>query len=191
MKKNNNSRRAEIRLNSISPLELWEGLGLAQPREEKGLSSDVFSADFLDDESREAFKAFREDCPFDGDFEQEIGYYGSNSDIIPSDKGGLFVWSLLNEYSKRREQKLSSLNNVFKDELSESINEIAEKFGVSFEDDDFDQVCRFLAKKELIRTSRDSVRITRRLSALFHEKYKAWLVFWEKLNRKRLSFRFF
>ena len=193
MKKKTDIPRNEVHLSSISPFELWERLGLAQPREEKELNPDVFSPDFLDEENLAAFEAFRKDCPFDVD-DQDSGFFGSISDVVSSDKGGLFLWALLNEYSKRLEKKLSSINVVFKDELYESITQVGDRYGIDFEEEDLDRVCRFLSKKGLIRSSRDSIRITRRLSKLFHEKFQAWLAFWlaiEIKNQRVLSSDFF
>ena len=54
--------RSEIKFSSISPRELWRKFGFTQPKS-ASVSGEIFSLEFMDDESRKAFEAFRQDCP--------------------------------------------------------------------------------------------------------------------------------
>ena len=163
-------QRAEIPLSSLSPVEIWERLGLAQPREEKE-PEEIFSKSFRSEESRRAFEAFRQDCPLEDE--------PVTMEFIPSIKGGVFLISLLKECARRspREKKMSSTNHIFKDDVEKRMAKEGRKNHISFENEEFDKIARFLKGKHLVALSRDGIRITRTFSSLFHEAYGAWLVF--------------
>ena len=116
---------AEIQFSSISPLELWEKLGLAQPsvRKERKRPEILFSTQFLSEEEKRAYAAFREDCPWYDDCEVD-----DVTTISPA-KGSLFLWALLQENSKRskKEKKLSSINHIFKDDMWSTIRRKGKK----------------------------------------------------------------
>lgn len=165
---------AEIRFSSISPTELWDRLGLAQPSDKKE-PIEVFSLDSMDPEDKKIFEAFRKDCPCPMDVADE-----ATEVIIPSNKGSLFVWALLKQCSNRSKtnKKLSSVNHLFKDDVARTARYAGKKLGVAIDELDFDRICCYLQQKHLVETSQDGIRITRQLASLFHEKYEAWLVFW-------------
>ena len=106
MKVKANQPRAEIKFSSLSPLEIWEKLGLAQPSVEKKGTDEISLPPFQDEESRKAFEAFRMDC---GMVQEE----GPEVIQISNTKGSLFIWALLKEMSKRS-KKLSSFPNTSK-----------------------------------------------------------------------------
>ena len=166
---------AEIQFSSISPLELWDRLGLAQPRVETEQDEvfDPLFSQFLDEESMAAYAAFKEDCLTSEDFETE------NVVLISSEKGSLFLWALLHENGKRskKEKKLSSINHIFKDDMLATIRRKGKKIRVSFDEEDFDTIASFLQNKSLVRTSENGIRVTQKFAKLFHERYNAWLVF--------------
>lgn len=166
----------EIQFSSISPLELWERLGLAQPsvkKEPRRTELNLFPTQFLSEEDMRAYAAFMEDCPLFDDYEME--------DVITISpaKGSLFLWALLQENGKRsrKAKKLSSINHILKDDMWSTIRRKGKKVKVPFEEEDFDTIASFLQKKNLVRTSKEAIRITRMFTKLFHEKYKAWVVF--------------
>lgn len=168
-----NKRETEIKFSSISPLELWENLGLAQPsRKKEQKMEEIFSLDSLDQESRMAFEAFRQDCPLE---EEEM----EERFTIKSEKGSLFIWALLKQCSNRSKthKKLSSICHLFKDDVFATARYVGRKYKISFEEKDFDEISKFLVNKDLVRTSKDGIRITRKVASLFHQKYHAWLVF--------------
>lgn len=171
----------EIRFSAIVLQELWGKLGLTQTRSQEGLNEwdEMFSppSQFMDDESRLAFEAFRADFS-----EMSSGISSEKSPstgeiFISEDKGSLYIWALLFEIGK--EKKLSSLRYVFKDEVAGTILQKGQKLGIAFEAQDFDEISSFLHSKGLIRTSEEGVRITERFHQLFHEKFGAWLDFSE------------
>ena len=164
---------AEVAFSSLSSLELWEKLGLAQPRVEKKSTGGIFSPPpFQDGESRAAFEAFLEDC------DMMIQEEEPELIQISNEKGSLFIWGLLKEESKRKSKKLSSLNHLFKDKVLKTIIQESRRQNVTFEDEDFDVISQYLQEKHLVATSEDGIRITRCYFAdLFHEKYGARLVF--------------
>lgn len=171
MNENTNQPRVEIKFSSLSSLELWERLGLSQPRVEKKSTGEIFSPPrFRDEESKMAFEVFRQDCDISQEEEQEDAVQ------ISEDKGGLFIWALLKEESKRS-KKLSSVNHLFKNDVLKTMSRKGVRIGVEFEEADLDEICHYLEQKGLIKTSKDAIRITRKFASLFHEKYGAWLVF--------------
>lgn len=171
MKVSTDKPGVDINFNSLSPLELWEKLGLAQPSGEKKSTGDFFSppSSFQDEESRMAFEAFLSDCDMVPEEEQEAV-------PISKEKGSLFIWALLEEESKRSE-KLSSVNHLFKDDVFKSAIQKGKSIEVDFDEEDFDEISSYLEEKHLIRTATEAIRITRYFTALFHKKYGAWLVF--------------
>lgn len=160
---------AEILFSSISPTELWDRLGLAQPSDKKELKEDM--PHFSSEESRLAYEAFREECPQETEISEEMS--------IPSDKGSLFIWALLKQCSKRSktDKKLSSVNHLFKDDVARTARYTGKRLGIQIDEEDFDNICSYLQQKRLVATSRDSIRITKHFTELFHERYNAWLVF--------------
>lgn len=169
MKVKTNQPRAEIKFSSLSPLEIWEKLGLAQPSVEKKGADEVSLLQFQDEESRKAFEAFRMDC---GMVQEE----GPEVIQISNTKGSLFIWALLKEESKRS-KKLSSVNHLFKDDVFKTISQKSKRMNVEFDEADFDEISKYLEDKRLIKTSIAAIRITRNFASLFHERYFAWLVF--------------
>ncbi|MBQ5944837.1 hypothetical protein IJL65_00025 [bacterium] len=174
MKVNRNQQPlAEIEFNSLSPLELWEKLGLTQPRVEKKSTGEIFlPPSFQDEESKMAFEAFRKDCDMIQEEEPETIH-------ISSEKGSLFIWALLKEESKRskKSKKLSSVNHLFKEDVFQSIIRKGRCTKVDFDEMNFDEISDYLEERHLIKTSTAAIRITRNFATLFHEKYGAWLVF--------------
>lgn len=169
----NQQTLAEVKFSSISSTELWEKLGLTQPRVEKKSDGKIFSPpSFQDEESKMAFEAFCRDCDTEAR-EEEL-----ETTQIPNDKGSLFIWGLLKEESKRKSKKLSSLNHLFKDKVFKTIVQESRRKKITFEEEDFDVISEYLEKKHLVTTSKHGIRITRDYFAdLFHEKYSGWLVF--------------
>lgn len=162
---------AEVKFSSLSSLELWEKLGLAQPRVEKKSTGEIFSPPpFQDEESRLAFEAFRQDCDIETQ-EEEPGTIQ-----ISNEKGSIFIWSLLKEQSKRKSKKLSSVHHLFKDKVFETISRESGRKKVTFYEEDFDVISNYLEEKHLVKTSTAGIRITRGLEKLLHEKY-GWIEF--------------
>ena len=163
-------RQTEVKLSSLSPVEIWERLGLAQPRDEKE-PEEIFSENFLDEESRRAFETFRQDCPLEKE--------PVTMEFISSKKGGIFLISLLKECARRSpsEKKKSSVNYIFKDDVEKRMAKEGRKSHISFDNEEFDKIAKFLKEKHLVALSRDGIRITRTFSALFHQSYGARLVF--------------
>ncbi len=172
----------KIRFSAIVLQELWGKLGLTQTRSQEGLNEwgEMFSppSQFMNDESRLAFEAFRVDF---SEMSSEISSEKSPSTegeiFIPEIKGSLFIWALLFEIGKEKE--LSSLRYVFKDEVTGTILQKGRELGILFEAGDFDEICSYLQTKRLIRTSVEGVRITPEFHHLFHKKFGAWLDFSE------------
>lgn len=169
MKKIKERPEAEIKFSSLSPLELWEKLGLTQPSVEKESTNIFPPPPFWDDESRKAFEAFRMDC---GMVQEE----GPEVIQISNTKGSLFIWALLKEMSKRS-KKLSSVNHLFKDDVFKTISQKSKRMNVDFDEADFDEISEYLEDKHLVKTSTAAIRITRYFAPLFHENYGARLVF--------------
>ena len=171
MKKTKERPKAKIKFSSLSPLELWEKLGLTQPSVEKESASIFPPPPFRDDESRRAFEAFREDCDVTEEEKEEVAQ-------ISNEKGSLFIWALLEEEAKRS-RKLSSVNHLFKEDVLECISQKSQEMTpkVEFEEQDFDEISAYLEGKNLIKTATEAIRITRGFAKLFHEKFGAWLVF--------------
>lgn len=171
--------RAEIKFSSISPLELWRMFGLTQPeREDGGLVSDdeIFSLDFMDDESEEsrrAFEAFKQDCPCQV-YESE----GENCVYIEPNQCGLVMYALMYLNGHRgKKKKLSSVNYIFKDELWDRTKKEGKRYQIPIEEKDLDDIALFLQSQGLVRTSRGAIRITQHFTDRFHEAYHAWLTF--------------
>lgn len=172
MKKTKERPEAEIKFSSLSPLELWEKLGLTQPSVEKESTNIFPPPPFWDDESKKAFEAFCKDCDTESREEEPETIQISN------DKGSLFIWGLLKEESKRKSKKLSSANYLSKDNVLKTIIQESRRNNITFEEGDFDVISEYLKEKHLVATSNYEIRITRGYFAdLFHEKYGAWLVF--------------
>lgn len=160
----------EIKFSSISPLELWRKFGLAQPNDEL-VSGEIFSLDFVDDESRKAFEAFRHDCPCPVyESEEENGVQ-----IVP-DQCGLVLYSLM-YLNGHRGKKLSSTNHIFKDELWSRVRKEGKKFQIPIEEQDLDDIASFLQDEGLVRTSQGAIRITQNFAERFHHAYHGWLTF--------------
>ena len=164
-----NQPRDEITFSSLSPLEIWEKLGLAQPSVEKKSTGEMFLPSFQDEECRMAFEAFRQDC---GMGQEEV----QETIQISNEKGSLFIWALLKEESKRS-KKLSSVNHLFKDDVFRTVSQKSKRTKVDFDEMDFDEISKYLEDRHLVKTSTAAIRITRNFASLFHEKYGAWLVF--------------
>lgn len=163
---------AEIKLSAIKPVELWKKLGLEQLLEPFSLQEPT---KFADEESKKAYEAFISDF---------LGEKSISNDLTPisSEKGGVFIWSLLNEQSKRcPKSKLSSKKLFFTDKLFESICKKTKEKGCrlnsNFSKRDFEDIILYLERKRLVYTLGDAVRITKHLTELLHKKYGAWLVF--------------
>lgn len=159
----------EIQFSTINPLELWKNLGLEQ------LSEPMLQdpTDFEDDEARRAYEAFKND--FNGEKK-------ASRDLITivSDKGSIFIWSLLKEVSKRSPMpKLSSKKFLFKDNLFKRICKKMEecRAGITFSEKDFEDIILYLESRRLVLTSTDGIRATQHFAELFHRSYNAWLVF--------------
>ena len=162
---------AEVKFSSLSSLELWEKLGLAQPRVEKKSTGEFFSPPpFQDEENRAAFEAFLQDCDI------AIQEEEPETIQISNEKGSIFIWSLLKEQSKRKSKKLSSVHHLFKDKVFETISRESGRKKITFYEEDFDVISNYLEEKDLVKTSKDGIRISRDFEKLFHEKY-GWLVF--------------
>lgn len=160
----------EIQFSSINPLELWKKLGLEQLQEGFALQEPT---EFADEESKRAYEAFRSDL---------TGEKSSSSGLtlIPSDKGSVFIWSLLKEESRRSPMpKLSSKKFLFKDNLFKRICKKAKEYGTNFtfSEKDFEDIVLYLESKRLVLTSIDGIRATQHFAKLFHDSYNAWLVF--------------
>jgi len=127
---------------------------------------------FEDDESRMAYEAFKKDFCLEKTPQQDL-------EIIPSDKGGVFIWSLLKEESKHcPKEKVSSKKLLFMDNLLRTIRMKAKAcYGSSnFSERDFEDIVLYLEKKKLIAYRDGEIRTTQHFMDLFHEKYNAWLV---------------
>ena len=156
----------EIRFSTIDPLELWNKLGL----EQKIDSNLMDPQEFESEEEKMAYEIFKND--FRG--ENQIG----QGVVISSEKGSIFIWSLLKAESKRApNSKLSSKKFLFKDKLFGGICKKANCKGIDFSEKDFEDVVLYLEGKRLVKTSVDGIRMTKHFTDLFHEKYRAWLVF--------------
>lgn len=162
----------EIKFSSISPLELWRKFGLAQPNDEL-VSGEIFSLDFMDDESRKAFEAFRHDCPCPVyESEEENGVR-----IVPN-QCGLVLYSLMYLNGHRgKKKKLSSTNHIFKDELWSRVRKEGKKFQIPIEEQDLDDIASFLQDEGLVRTAKGAIRITQHFAERFHNAYHGWLTF--------------
>ena len=160
----------EIQFSEIDPLELWRSLRLEQPQESFEMEG---PEKFDDEEAMRAYEAFRSDLDGEPLTQQEII-------LIPSDKGSLFIWSLLKAESKRSPMpKLSSKKFLFKDKLFKMIyKKIRESYpNIDFSEKDFEDIILYLEGRKLVRTSIDGIRTTQHFSQVFHESYNAWLVF--------------
>ena len=160
----------EIQFSSIDPLELWKKLGLEQLQEGYDLQDPT---EFADEESKRAYEAFRSD--FNGEKSPS-----SELTIISSDKGSVFIWSLLKEESRRSPMpKLSSKKFLFKDNLFKRICKKVKEYGAdfTFSKKDFEDIVLYLEDRRLVLTSTDGIRATQHFAKLFHESYDAWLVF--------------
>ena len=164
---------AEIKLSDIAPLELWKKLGLEQlPLESFPLQEPT---SFADDESKKAYEAFRNDLTNEKSVPNDLT-------IISSDKGGIFLWSLLKEEKKRcPKPKLSSKKLLFKDVLFERICERTKekkcRLSSDFSKKDFEDIILYLERKRLVYTSDDVIRTTQHLTKLLHQTYNgAWVV---------------
>lgn len=175
----------KIRFSAIDILELWGKLGLTQTKSQKGLNEwdemVLPPSQFMDEESRRAFEAFRADFS-EMSSGMSSGMSSENSSstgeiFIPEDKGSLFIWALLFEVGK--EKKLSSLRYVFKDEVAGTILQKGQELGIVFEAQDFDDISSFLQNKGLIQTTKEGIGITQKFHQLFHKKFGAWLDFSE------------
>lgn len=160
----------EIEFSSINPLELWRKLNLEQLQEGYDLQDPT---EFADEESKRAYEAFRNDL---------IGEKSSSSELtlISSDKGGLFIWSLLESESMRSpKSKVSSKKFLFKDKLLDRIRKKINKSypNIEFTEKDFEDIVLYLEGKKLVRTSIDGIRTTQHFARLFHDCYNAWLIF--------------
>lgn len=166
----------EIQFSAIDPLELWDKLNLRQ-----SLEIDTDDPEkFADEESKKAYEAFKSDLKGEVLAQQELI-------LIPSDKGSLFVWSLLKEESRHSPMpKLSSKKFLFKDSVFKRIcRKVKNSYpNIDFSEKDFEDVILYLEGKKLVLTSIDGVRTTQHFAKLFHDCYNAWLVFWNlELNR--------
>lgn len=172
----------EIKFFDIDPLGLSRRLGLTQISMSNNSNdamtltpSQMFGEDLIsDEESIEAFEAFRSDYSSMASFEGEPSV---SENSISSDKISLFLWSLLKEIGKRSNKKLSSITYIFKDKMMETLKKKCKRLNILFEDADFDAIVSFLQEKCLVRTSEEGIRITRKFTQLFHESYGAWLSF--------------
>ncbi len=161
---------AEIKLSAIKPLEMWTKLGLEQAREESILQEPT---KFVNEESKMAYEAFKRDSKGENQVREEAV-------IISSEKGSIFIWSLLKAESKRApKSKLSSKKLLFKDKL---FDRICEKMRTccknsTFSLKDFEDIILYLERKRLVYTLEDGIRSTQHFTDLIHKKYGAWLVF--------------
>ena len=168
-KKTTTKHGAEIQFSSINPLEPWKKLGL----EELAEPTLQDPTDFEDDEAKRAYEAFKSD--FTGEKKPARDLIA-----IESEKGSIFIWSLLKEESKRSPMpKLSSKKFLFKDNLFKRICKKTKEIrpNLEFSEKDFEDIILYLEKKKLVMTSIDGIRLTQHFAKLFHEKYKRWLVF--------------
>jgi hypothetical protein len=166
--KDEKSDRVEIQFSDISPLELWKKLRLEQSLEPIGMED---PEEFDDEESKRAYEAFRVDLN---------GERGGELTLISSDKGSIFIWSLLKCESMRSPlPKLSSKKFLFKDKLFERICKKIKKSypNIEFSEKDFEDIALYLEGKKLVCTSIDGIRITKHFTDLFHNCYAAKLVF--------------
>ena len=189
--------KKEVKFSDLSPLELWDRLGLNQkggsvdnltnePFEDDGVIIPL-NGHFESDEDGEAYKSFledfskaktqgkekpKEDCK--ASMKKGIQPQKVENPIISPEKGSLFIWALL---QTQRSGKLSSVNHVFKDNIFKCMRDEGVSMNVEFDEMDFDEIASFLERKKLIRTARQAVRITQQFAKLFHESYGAWLVF--------------
>ena len=164
---------AEIRLSAIKPLELWKKLGLEQlPLESFPLQEPT---SFADDESKRAYEAFRNDLTCEKSVPNDLA-------LISSEKGSIFLWSLLKvEKTRSPKLKVSSKKLFFKDVLFKRICEKAKekkcRLSSDFSQKDFEDIILYLEKKRLVSTLGDVIRTTQHLTELLHQKYDdAWLV---------------
>ena len=164
---------AEIQLSAIHPLELWKKLGLEQlPLESFPLQEPT---SFADDESQKAYEAFRNDLTSEKSVPNDLT-------LISSDKGSIFLWSLLKvEKTRCPKLKVSSKKLFFKDVLFKRICEKAKekkcRLSSDFSQKDFEDIILYLEKKRLVSTLGDVIRTTQHLTELLHQKYDdAWLV---------------
>ena len=157
----------EIRFSTIDPLELWNKLGL----EQKIDSNLMDPQEFESEEEKMAYEIFKND--FRG--ENQIG----QGVVISSEKGSIFIWSLLKAESKRApNQKLSSKKFLFKDKLFVNFcKRIGELKRITFTEKDFEDISIYLENKNLVERCPDSIRFTHHFTDLIHKKYGAWLVF--------------
>ena len=170
--KNGKEHGVEIRFSDIEPLELWEKLGLEQPPLESFPLQEP--TNFVDDESKKAYEVFRNDLISEKSVPNDLA-------LISSDKGSIFLWSLLKEESNRcPKPKLSSKKLLFKDVLFKRICEKAKRkkcrLSSDFSKKDFEDIILYLEKKRLVYTLGDVIRTTQHLTNLLHQRY-AWIVF--------------
>ena len=164
---------AEIKLSEIEPLELWEKLGLEQlPLEPFPLQEPT---SFADDESKKAYEVFKNDLTSEKSVPNDLT-------IISSEKGSIFIWSLLKEESNRcPKPKLSSKKLLFKDVLFKRICEKTKekkcRLSSDFSKKDFEDIILYLERKRLVYTLGDVIRTTQHFTKLLHQRYDAWLVF--------------
>ena len=161
---------AEIQLSAIHPLELWKKLGLEQMQESFPLQEPTR---FDSEESKRAYEAFMSDLT------REKTTLNDPT-LISSEKGSVFIWSLLKEESKRcPKPKLSSKKLLFTDNLFKRICRKTKdcRLNSNFSQKDFEDIILYLEKKRLVYTLGGAIRTTQHFAKLFHEKYNAWLVF--------------
>ena len=188
--------KKEVKFSDLSPLELWDRLGLNQkggsvdnltnePFEDDGVIIPL-NGHFESDEDGEAYKSFledfskaktqgkekpKEDCK--ASMKKGIQPQKVENPIISPEKGSLFIWALL---QTQRSGKLSSVNHVFKDEILKCMMDKGIAMAVEFDAQDFDEISKYLEGNKLIKTAKAAMRITQEFSNLFHERY-GWLVF--------------
>ena len=168
-KQQQNRHGEEIHFSAINPLEPWKKMGLQQLAEPTLLDP----TDFKNDESKRAYEAFKKDF---------LGEKKVSRDLISidSNKGSIFIWSLLQEISERSPRpKLSSKKFIFKDDLfkriCKKVNELLPD--VEFSKKDFEDITIYLENKNLVATSDDGIRTTQHFARRFHVQYEKWLVF--------------
>jgi hypothetical protein len=168
-KQQQNRHGEVIYFSTINPLESWKKMGLQQLVEPILLDP----TDFKNDESKRAYEAFKKDF---------LGEKKVSRDLISidSDKGSIFIWSLLKEISERSPRpKLSSKKFLFKDDLfkriCEKVNELLPN--LEFSKKDFEDIMIYLENKNLVTTSSDGIRTTQHFASWFHVRYEKWLVF--------------
>ena len=162
-----------IQFSAIRPLELWKKLGLEQLSEPSTVQEPTRPTRFDSEESKRAYEVFIRDFASETTALQD-------PTLISSEKGSIFIWSLLKEESEHcPKPKLSSKKILFKDNLFKRIcRKTKDCCGSSkFSDRDFEDIVLYLENKWLIAHLSGEIRTTQHFRDLFHEKYNAWLVF--------------